>query len=66
MPGPKQHKQQLALNKAENEKIEEIRVDMGFSTTDEAAQVLLRRALDKRAALFVGRGSRSFSGRERV
>lgn len=53
--------EQLTLTKKDQENLETIRVEMGFSSINEAAQYLIRRALDKRAALFAGRNSRTKS-----
>lgn len=49
--------EQLALTEKDQEKLEAIRVEMGFSSIEEAAEFLIKRALRKRVTDKFGRAS---------
>lgn len=51
--------QQLTLTQQEQEKLEAIRVEMGFGSTDEAAQYLLRQALSKATVRMVRKAGKA-------
>ncbi len=51
--------QQLTLTQQEQEKLEVIRVQMGFGSTDEAAQYLLRQALSKATVRMVRKAGKA-------
>ncbi len=49
--------EQLALTEKDQEKLEAIRVEMGFSSIEEAAEFLIKRALRKQVSKLPGRTS---------
>ena len=51
--------EQLTLTQQEQEKLEVIRVEMGFGSTDEAAQYLLRQALSKATVRMVRKAGKA-------
>lgn len=51
--------EQLTLTQQEQEKLEAIRVEMGFSSIEEAAQYLLRQALSKAAVRMVRKAGKA-------
>ena len=51
--------EQLTLTKQEQEKLEAIRVEMGFSSIEEAAQYLLRQALSKATVRMVRKAGKA-------
>ena len=51
--------EQLTLTKQEQEKLEAIRVEMGFSSIEEAAQYLMRQALSKAAVRMVRKAGKA-------
>lgn len=51
--------EQLTLTEKEQEKLESIRVQMGFDSADEAAQYLLRQALSKVTVRMVRRAGKA-------
>lgn len=51
--------EQLTLTKQEQEKLEAIRVEMGFSSIEEAAQYLMRQALSKATVRMVRKAGKA-------
>ena len=51
--------EQLTLTKQEQEKLEMIRVEMGFSSIEEAAQYLIRQALSKATVRMVRKAGKA-------
>lgn len=51
--------EQLTLTKQEQEKLEAIRVEMGFSSIEEAAQYLMKQALSKATVRMVRKAGKA-------
>ncbi len=51
--------EQLTMTKQEQEKLEAIRVEMGFSSIEEAAQYLIRQALSKATVRMVRKAGKA-------